>query len=364
MRTRATRLLALLAVPGLWLSPSGTAWAAAAAVDRDPVPLDLQPVPDRIDLMNGAGDLVGTVGATLGEWPHGGPYTGFATGPGAAAYAMNDRGDVVGDDALAPGSAFLWRPGGITRLTVAGSLVRASAVSAHDQVVGDVSPVSGGALRAYSWRDGVLSPLSTPAGTLSYALDVNDHGQVLGMVVDRDWTSMHGAVWSGGRMTVIGRPDGPDTTVRAINDRGQVIGFSGGHPFLWTSGRMRDLLAGTGATTGFARAIDDRGVVIGEADSRAAMWTARGMRYLTPPGYYGEALWINARGDVAGAMRPSTGPEDQPGLWFRVRSGRITRYGAPEGTTAGVVGLDDHGRLIGHVDGTDGRVWVAWGTQD
>jgi len=363
MRTRAgTGLLTLLAVPGLGLGLSGAAPAEPAVVDRNPVTLSLQPAPDELQLMNGEGDLVGTTGATLGEWPRYGPFVGLGAGPGPAVYGMNDRGDVIGDDAQVPGSAFLWHDGRLTRLTVPGQLVRASAVSNHDQVVGDLSPVGGGGLRAFSWQNGTVSVLPTPAGLLSYALDVNDRGQVLGMVVDQDWTSMHGAVWSHGRMTPIGRLGGPDTTVRAINDRGEVIGFSDGHPFLWADGRMRNLLAGTGATTGFARALDDRGVVIGEADSRAAMWTADGMRYLTPPGYYGEALWVNTRGDVAGAMRPGTGPEDQPDLLFRRRGAAISYYGAPDGTTAGAIGLDDHGRLIGHVDGGAGRRWVAWGT--
>ena len=367
MRTRAgmwcAGLAAVLLIPA---TPAASSVAAPPGpVDRHPAPLNLQPRPGRLTMMNGRGDLVGSVdGSTpvgVGEWRRSGPF--LSLGPDDEIYLrdMNDRGHLIGDDGRVPHGDTLWHNGETVSLSMAGTVVWAAAVSNRDQVVGDLSVIDGPGLQAFSWQHGAFTRLPTPQGWSSYAVDVNDRGQVLGMLADSDWSSMHGAVWDHGRLTVVGELNGPDTSVRAINNRGQVIGISDGRPFLWADGRMRDLLAGTDATTGYTRSINDSGLVTGEADFRPVVWTGEGMRYLLPAGYSGDEKCLNRRGDVAGTMYPGSEPDPQKTLLFRWRDGVVTYYGAPAGSQAGLLGMDEHGRLVGAVTSEQGvRQWVSW----
>jgi probable HAF family extracellular repeat protein len=373
MRTRAgifsAALAALILLPATSTAYAGAADPAPILIDRNPVPLHLSPEPGRIEMMNGRGDLVGTVAdgstpATIGEWQRYGDFWSFGNDDDTYLHAMNDRGHIVGDDDGVPYAGMLWRDKESITLSLAGTVVWAEAVNNHDQVVGDLSAIAGSRTQAFSWQNGVFTRLPTPEGMASYAVDVNDRGQVLGMLANADWTSTHGAVWEHGRLTVVGRLNGPDTSVRAINNRGQVIGISDGRPFLWSGGRMRDLLAGTDASTGYTMALNDAGTVIGEADFQPVVWTRDGMRYLLPAGYSGIERSINPRGDIAGIMYPGTAPDERTAVLFRWRDGVMTYYGAPSGSRPALRGMDDRGGLVGTVTSDQGvRQWVRWSSR-
>ena len=97
--------------------------------------------------------------------------------------------------------------------------------------------------RAFLYRDGVLTDLSTPDKTDTAAFGINASGHVVG------YGSRGAFLWRDGVMIDLGALPGgrPGSSVaRAINNRVQVVGDSttaGGatHAFLWQNGVMADL---------------------------------------------------------------------------------------------------------------------------
>lgn len=96
-------------------------------------------------------------------------------------------------------------------------------------------------------------------------------------------------------------------TARGVNDRGDVVGvtvtpggsgfFSGvAHAFQWRNGTREALAEGSGKSSS-AWAVNESGVVAGSIDGTATLWKDGQATSLQFPG---EALAINARGDVAG----------------------------------------------------------------
>ncbi len=80
-------------------------------------------------------------------------YIGSLGGADAYAYAMNDRGQVVGDSAAGSGEwhGFLWEKGTMTDLgTLGGTWSTTRAINASGQVVG-VSTTASGDWRAVLW---------------------------------------------------------------------------------------------------------------------------------------------------------------------------------------------------------------------
>ncbi len=141
-------------------------------------------------------------------------------------------------------------------------------------------------LRAFQWKDGILTDLGTlPHGYSSSAGWVNDAGMILGESENGDIDPISGlpvnlaVVWRHGQITSLGTLGGSFSFGNAMNNRGQVVGlalnaipdpfsyFGLGtqtRAFLWDKGVMRDL--GTlGGPDSWPASINESGQVAGWA---------------------------------------------------------------------------------------------------
>lgn len=200
-------------------------------------------------------------------------------------------------------------------------------------------------------------------GTQGFANMVNDRGQIVGVSSNKvpdpyafapyfpSTTQTRAFVWEGGRMHDIGTLGGPDAVPYTISASGLVVGYSyisgtpnpeSGvptvDPFLWDGRPMIDL-GGFGGTYGQAIWVNNRGQVVGYSDLagdelyHAFLWDRGVLTDLRPLPWntLSYADWINEAGVVAGSS------------------------GVPEGTASPAV-LWDHGNIInlGILPGDDG----------
>jgi probable HAF family extracellular repeat protein len=135
----------------------------------------------------------------------------LGAGDDSVAWAINDRGHVVGT--RASGEAFLWRNGRITDL----GTFAPTDINNRDEVVGFRWDDNG--THAVHWRDGVRTDLASTGGT-SYATAVNDRGEVVGWTAEPDRPT-RASSWEDGDLTLVGEEG---TTATDVNNRGQIVG--------------------------------------------------------------------------------------------------------------------------------------------
>jgi probable HAF family extracellular repeat protein len=192
--------------------------------------------------------------------------------------AINDSGQIVGNSALAPGSAdpvhaFLYQNGVMTDL---GTLENsngtsfAQAINNSGQIAGGSDGIPGGR-RPFLYSGGQMTDLGTLPGYMgsASAFGINNRGQVVGAdnLSDRlggDPGFAHAFLWQNGSMTDLGTLGGTGSVATAINDSGQVVGYSTTadgqtDAFLYAGGAMTDLGAG------IAWGINSLGQVVGSA---------------------------------------------------------------------------------------------------
>ena len=131
---------------------------------------------------------------------------GTLGGPNSVAYAINDRGVVVG------GSDFSFQQPS----------------------------------QAFRWSGGTMEPLGSLGGSFGVAYAVNNNGWIVGVAADAN-DQNRPFLFSDGQMIDLGVPEGFDSGVAlAINDRGQIVGAAFGpgptqHAVLWDDGGIEDL---------------------------------------------------------------------------------------------------------------------------
>jgi probable HAF family extracellular repeat protein len=227
------------------------------------------------------------------------------------AVAINARGQVIGgsetdrEDGSIIDRAFFWENGKLSDL---GSLcppdgspcdpyTNAYALNERGQVVGRSGEFPN---HAFLWQDGKMTDLGTLGGFESEALSINDRGQVVGEAEAKDAAGddfSHAFLWEGGRMRDLGTLDGYSSVAVAINEKGQIIGsvtrtsgsdpgvyiprgdFSEARAFVWEDGKMTDLATLGGRESG-AVSINERNQIVGWATTRtgrkhAVLWTLR-----------------------------------------------------------------------------------------
>lgn len=241
---------------------------------------------------------------------------------------LNDQGEVIGEEDLLDtarfGSrSFIWQEGRKKDLgsfanykyVSAGSINNQRWIvgSAYDGNVNDPEE-SNPASRAFLWRDGKFTILSTLSGKTSSANDINEKGEIVGTVDKRDGT-YHACVWRDNKIIDLGTLGGKNSIAGAINNQGDIVGYSetkAGYDraFLWKDGKMQDI--GTlGGKNSRAHAINDKGAVVGTADtvsgaSHAFLWEDGKMQDLgTLGGESSSASGINDQGHIVG-MADST----------------------------------------------------------
>ena len=140
----------------------------------------------------------------------------LGAGDGSVAWAINDRGHVVGT--RGDGEAFLWRHG---RTTDLGAFTPTD-VNNREEVVGYRFDETG--TRAVLWRKGVRTDLATSPGGQTLAAAVNDRTEIVGWSTAGADSPMRASSWRHGVRTPIG---GDHSQAADINNRGQVVGSAG-----------------------------------------------------------------------------------------------------------------------------------------
>jgi probable HAF family extracellular repeat protein len=186
------------------------------------------------------------------------------------AYAINDRGQIVGISWTASGElgGFLWQDGVMRDPGVDGAVP--ADINNHGQVVGALN-FGGPGEKAFVWRDGVVTRLASP-GQSSRAIAINDQGEIVGIYHAGGDEGSRAVRWYRGAMTELGTLlKGNASGVAAINARGQIVGSANvapysmeERPFLWWRGVMHDLTRyGVPATMAYSMAnINDRGQIL------------------------------------------------------------------------------------------------------
>jgi probable HAF family extracellular repeat protein len=198
---------------------------------------------------------------------------GALAGNPTFAYAINDRGQIVGTSTTPTGElrGFLWENGRMRDLGIDGGVIPRD-INNQGQVVGSLDFGEGGARQhAFSWRDGVVTRLAAP-GIASSAEAVNDRGAIVGRYIIDIEQGSRPVRWYRGELTELGLlARGDAGGALAINDQGQILGTSNiaphslaEHPFVWWQGRQRDLTpAGVPAEAAYALAdINNLGQIV------------------------------------------------------------------------------------------------------
>lgn len=233
--------------------PDGTQWEREVFQWRNGHMTDLGPLPRHtVPLgLNAGGALVGT--------SQDAPYCGYGSPPACRS---------------GPRHAYLWQPGKLTLLgSLGGADSQAWAINDRGQVVGS-SETANGKSHAFLWQNGKLTDLGTGRGTESDASAINNRGQILEDITvgKTDQT----VLWQHGKTTPIASFRNCEWAT--FNDRGQVLGQCPKHGsirgLLWTNGRTTDL--GADSQDG-PMAINNRGDVIeslraSEESSRGILW--------------------------------------------------------------------------------------------
>jgi probable HAF family extracellular repeat protein len=143
-----------------------------------------------------------------------------------AAYAINERGDVVGAVETPEGDrAVLWRNGQLIDLGFSG---RPLDMNNRGDIVGETT--ESGDSRAFLWRNGQLTDLGVLAGVRSTASSISESGIITGysnysdVIVEQG--RYHAVVWKDGSMHDLGTFGGTQSYAMSINSKGDIAGTS------------------------------------------------------------------------------------------------------------------------------------------
>jgi probable HAF family extracellular repeat protein len=168
--------------------------------------------------------------------------------PDGVAYALNNRGQVVGATGtcgpfntielnnLTPLHAVLWQNGKAIDLGNLGGDGKSSGIFAtglndYGQVVGGSDTAGDASFHGFLWQRGHITDLGTlPGDAGSLALAIGNNGLVLGVSVDANF-NLRAVVWQGGTPVDLNTLVPADSTLSlqtacSINDRGEIVGFA------------------------------------------------------------------------------------------------------------------------------------------
>jgi probable HAF family extracellular repeat protein len=199
------------------------------------------------------------------------------------AYAVNDRGDIVGESA---GRAVLWIESerNDLALPVGATGCWANGLNNRRQVVG-ACILSNGDRGAFLWDAGEVRDLGTLGGSYAEAASINDHGIIVGGSTASTVPGqayLRAFLWDRGSLLDLGTLGGPFAVATATTSNGSVAGESHTasgitHAFLLDNRGLTDL--GPLSEYSSAWAMNNRGVVVGSvgvgAAVRSVLWNMR-----------------------------------------------------------------------------------------
>lgn len=253
-------------------------------------------------------------------------------GQGAAAYAINNAGLVVGERYNAQNTlqAVVWdRQGSPSFLPdLWGSSSAAFAINQQGQIAGQAWSL-GTIPQAVAWSGGAITTLATqPHQPFGAAVGINSKGEVVGNTSTSYGGDSQPVVWRGLDVTPLDKAAGTSSIATGINDAGLVTGYTLGIPgtfnpqaVVWRDGIATPLpnLTSNYAYS-IAHAVNRDGVVVGDAstgsngDIRAVVWRNDEVSALSALSDSDRAFGINDLGVVVGALKASGGFQ-RAALW-------------------------------------------------
>jgi probable HAF family extracellular repeat protein len=161
------------------------------------------------------------------------PLRTVGTDKDGVANAINDQGQAVGSSGNCAGGlhAVLWDKNGTARdLEPAGAA--AFGINNQGQIVGLVPSLDGSTFSAALWQNGAIKNLGTLGDHAAIASGINDKGQVVGSTLDSNFNfDAHAFIYQDGVMTDLSKlfPEESNlfpTMANQINDRGQIVGMA------------------------------------------------------------------------------------------------------------------------------------------
>ena len=197
---------------------------------------------------------------------------GSLGGISSDAYDINNSGQIVGtSETLVDWRPFIYSEGVMVDLgSLGGEDGSARGINDRGQVAGYSTPAHTATGHAFLHTDGAMKDLGTFNGLGSSAYGINDAGYVIGTAWLADGgTTARAFMYHDGETTDLGTLGGSAAAAYAINSQGWIVGVSSTanndepHPFLYSDGKMHDLLSlivpGSGWTVTSAYAINDHG---------------------------------------------------------------------------------------------------------
>jgi probable HAF family extracellular repeat protein len=248
----------------------------------------------------------------------------------------------------------------------------AVAINDRGQIVGNESDRETGATRALLWENGkvttTLQPL--PGDEWTEATDINNAGQIVGwsyVTTPQGFEVPAAVLWEAGTVTPLGTLSGGLwSKAMAISDDGRIAGSSGqnqteSHAVMWHNGQIAELATVPGSTHSEAHAINDAGQVAGSAWTGSALvgvvWengTATNLGAMS--GDESNALGINAAGETVGWAGSSGGGHRA----VRWREGMpVPLDPLPGGRSSEALGINDAGQIVGWAQTADGASHAA-----
>jgi len=228
--------------------------------------------------------------------------------------------------------------------TFGGTFSQGASINDHGQISGSSTQAGDTVERAFLWHQGVMTDLGTLGGPNSSAIadgtpNVNSRGMVAGF---------------------------SDTTIQDPLGEEFFCGFGTGLtclPFVWHNGTMKPLPL-LGGNNGFADSINDQGIITGLAENSVhdptcvppqvlqfepVYWAGGKVHELAalPGDTTGEAEGINEHGDIVGATFPDCSTPSTVGHAVLWHHGQAHDLGSLGGSLSYGVAINNLGQVVG-----------------